>query len=49
MVADRYRPAGIEDVTVRLYPGARHETLNETNRDEVTADLVAWLDRVTAG
>ena len=28
---------------MRLYPGARHETLNETNRDEVTADLVDWL------
>ena len=25
---------------MRLYPGARHETLNETNRNEVTADLV---------
>ena len=49
LVADRYRQAGINDVTVRLYPGARHETLNETNRDEVTADLLAWLDRVTAG
>jgi len=49
MVADRYRSAGIEDVTMRLYPGARHETFNETNRDEVTADLVAWLGRVTAG
>jgi alpha-beta hydrolase superfamily lysophospholipase len=31
-------------VTTKLYPEARHETLNETNRDEVTADLVAWLD-----
>jgi len=30
----------------RYYPGARHELLNETNRDEVTADLIAWLDRV---
>jgi len=49
LVADRYRAAGVEDVTVKLYPEARHETLNETNRDEVTADLVAWLDRVTAG
>jgi alpha-beta hydrolase superfamily lysophospholipase len=48
MVADRYRAAGVDDVTVRLYPEARHETLNETNRDEVTANLVAWLDRVTA-
>jgi len=47
-VADRYRAAGIRDVTVELYPGARHETLNETNRDEVVAHLVAWLDRVTA-
>ncbi len=47
VVADRYRAAGITDVTVKLYPEARHETLNETNRDEVTADLIAWLDRVT--
>ena len=47
LVAERYRTAGVRDVTVTLYPGARHETLNETNRDEVTADLVAWLDRVT--
>lgn len=48
MVADRYRAAGLTDVELRLYPGARHETLNETNRDEVTADLLAWMDRVVA-
>ena len=48
LVADRYREAGVGDVTVMLYPQARHEILNETNRDEVTADLLAWLDRVTA-
>ena len=48
LVADRYREAGVRDVTVQLYPEARHETLNETNRDEVTADLIAWLDRVTS-
>ena len=35
-------------MTAVLYPQARHEILNETNRDEVTADLLAWLDRVTA-
>ncbi|MBL9026575.1 MAG: alpha/beta hydrolase [Myxococcales bacterium] len=40
-----YRAAGLTDVTHRFYPGARHETLNETNRDEVTRDLIAWLDR----
>ena len=49
LVGDRYREAGVRDVTVKLYPGARHETLNETNRDEVTADLIAWLDRVVTG
>jgi alpha-beta hydrolase superfamily lysophospholipase len=43
-LAERYRDAGLTDVTVRLYPEARHEVFNETNRDEVTADLVGWLE-----
>jgi alpha-beta hydrolase superfamily lysophospholipase len=43
-----YRAAGLEQVTYKEYPDARHETLNETNRDEVTRDLIAWLDAVTA-
>ncbi|MET8430684.1 alpha/beta hydrolase [Nocardia sp. NPDC004860] len=42
-LADRLTTAGGKDITVRVYPGARHEILNETNRAEVTADLVAWL------
>ena len=42
---DAYRAAGLA-VTARVYPDARHELLNETNRDEVAADLVAWLDGV---
>jgi alpha-beta hydrolase superfamily lysophospholipase len=46
-VAEQYRRAGLKDVTLTLYPGGRHEMLNETNRDEVTADVLAWLDRVT--
>jgi len=29
----------------RIYPGARHEVFNETNRDEVMRDLTAFLDR----
>jgi len=33
-------------VTERRYPGGRHELFNETNRDEVTADLLAWFDSV---
>lgn len=32
------------DVRAIVYEGARHEVYNETNRDEVIADLVAWLD-----
>jgi len=48
LVGQRYRDAGVKDVTVMRYPGARHEIFNETNRDEVTADLLAWLDTVTA-
>ena len=43
-LGQRYRDAGLVDVTVKLYDGARHEILNETNRDEVTSDVVAWLD-----
>ena len=35
-----------DDATVHLYDGGRHEVLNETNRDEVIGDLVAWIRRV---
>jgi alpha-beta hydrolase superfamily lysophospholipase len=48
-LTDRYQAAGLTDVTVRVYPGARHEILNETNRDEVIAELNSWLDRVVTG
>jgi alpha-beta hydrolase superfamily lysophospholipase len=32
----------------RIYPGARHEVLNETNRDEILGDVVSFLDRALA-
>ena len=38
--------AGVRDVTVKLYPGARHEVLNETNRAEVYQDVWHWLERL---
>jgi alpha-beta hydrolase superfamily lysophospholipase len=44
-LVERYR-AHLTDVTLRVYPGARHEVFNETNRDEVVTDLLSWLDRV---
>jgi alpha-beta hydrolase superfamily lysophospholipase len=40
------KAAGFSKLTTRIYPGARHETLNETHRDEVTRDLIAWLDGI---
>ena len=39
-----YRAAGIRDVTLKLYPGARHEILNEINRQEVFADFFGWME-----
>jgi alpha-beta hydrolase superfamily lysophospholipase len=38
------RRSGLTDVRAIIYPDARHEVFNETNRDEVVADLIAWLD-----
>ena len=44
VVYDRLCAASLTDVTLKLYPDARHELLNEINRDEVIADVLAWLD-----
>jgi len=48
-LVQRYRDAGLRDVSCHVFGGARHETLNETNRAEVTAVLLAWIGRVAAG
>jgi alpha-beta hydrolase superfamily lysophospholipase len=47
-VATMFRAAGLRKVEVKLYPEARHEIFNETNRAEVLADLVAWFDKQLA-
>ncbi len=44
-----YRAAGLERVTHRFYPEARHELVNEINRDEVTHDLLECLDQLIGG
>lgn len=36
--------AGCQDVTIRLYPGGRHEMLNELNRNDVYQDIITWID-----
>jgi alpha-beta hydrolase superfamily lysophospholipase len=42
-LADAYRAMDIDNLEFVLYPDARHEPLNETNREEVTENLLAWL------
>jgi alpha-beta hydrolase superfamily lysophospholipase len=41
-----YRRAGLERLSHRIYPGARHELFHEINHDEVTSHLIAWLDDI---
>lgn len=45
-LVEEYNRAGLRRFTWKVYPGARHELLNETNRDEVTRDLLDWIDQV---
>lgn len=42
-VYERYDAAGCPDITIGFYEGARHEILNETNREEVYRDILDWL------
>ncbi|TQM54625.1 alpha/beta hydrolase [Humibacillus xanthopallidus] len=42
--ADQLKRLGVRDVTVTLWPDARHEILNELNRDEVELEILEWLD-----
>jgi acylglycerol lipase len=39
-----FERAGSKDKSIRRYDGLYHELLNEPERDEVAADIVAWLD-----
>ncbi len=48
MLAEQLARAGMLDVTLTVYPGARHELLNETNRDLVHSDVLAFLERTVA-
>ncbi|MBS3182770.1 alpha/beta fold hydrolase [Leucobacter manosquensis] len=48
LLADAYRAKGVRDVTVKVYADARHEILNETNRDEVFADIATWIQERVA-
>ncbi|MBR4744269.1 MAG: lysophospholipase [Oscillospiraceae bacterium] len=44
LVAESFRSTGIRDVTLKLYPGDRHEILNELDRETVDRDLLQWIE-----
>ena len=43
-VANQYKKAGINDLTLKIYEGGRHEMLNEINKEEVEQDFINWLN-----
>lgn len=46
-LAARVRKMGFSNLVSTVYPKTRHESLNEINRDRITADFIAWADAVT--
>lgn len=43
-IAKKLKEHGIRNVNYRLYPGARHELLNEINKEEIYAYILNWLN-----
>ena len=48
LALENYKKYG-KNVTLKLYPGARHEVLNETNKEEVYGDILSFIDSVCQG
>ena len=48
MAFDMLVAAGLENISLKLYEGGRHELLNETNRDEVMQDIYQWLEKTVS-
>jgi alpha-beta hydrolase superfamily lysophospholipase len=46
VLIDRYRDAGLHDVSFDFYPGGRHEMLNEVNRRDVQTRLLGWISQL---
>ncbi len=44
-----YKQNGIKNVEIKLYEGARHEILNETNKEEVKTDIFGWIKKTING
>ena len=44
LLMNAFRKAGVQDVTLIIYPDARHEVFNELNKEEVISDVIDWLN-----
>lgn len=44
-VYESYRKNNLTDVGIKLYREARHEILNEINKDEVMRDMLNWYEK----
>lgn len=40
---DKFKEAGVKDLSIKLYEGDRHEILNELDRQNVYDDLYEWM------
>jgi alpha-beta hydrolase superfamily lysophospholipase len=48
-LATRIQRMGFPNLVSRVYPQTRHESLNELNRDAITADFAAWAQAILPG
>lgn len=48
-LSEHYAATGHRHLATKIYPGGRHEMLNETNRDEFTTDVLRWIDSALGG
>ena len=44
VLSKKYHAGGVKDVTVKLYPDARHEVVNELNKDQIDEDILSWME-----
>ncbi|NFI05696.1 alpha/beta hydrolase [Clostridium botulinum] len=44
VASEKYKKAGINDINLKIYPKARHELLNEFNKEEVINDVINWIN-----
>lgn len=44
IVAQTYKEIGISDVTLKLFPGDRHEILNELDKEDVDRFILDWIE-----